>query len=101
MKDAYRTIGYDHDHVQMLSVEPDEAPDDYILRMCQTALDNTLPGSDARQRVLEAVRFIGKHRASDEISRVANPDMRPRLTVEEAYKALSAPPEADDEGLIM
>lgn len=101
MNAAYRTIGYDHAHAQMLSVEPDEAPDDYILGMCNTALGHTSPGSEGRKRILEAVMFIGKHRASDEIKRVADPRLRPKITLEEAYKALGAPPEANDEGLIM
>jgi ubiquitin carboxyl-terminal hydrolase 25 len=99
LQQAYATIGYTVEHESLIGIDTHEAPDSYILELHKSAVQ-TCASSDAKTQIFEALKLIGRHRGSKEISDLANSG-KTMMTVAEAYEALSCPMDAVDDGLIM
>lgn len=92
-------IGYTPEHAREISVEPQEAPEHYVLDQHKSAMKAaTTPGR--RQDISNALKIIAKDRNSSVMMTLAE-NGQTMLTPEEAYAALSAPQDSIDEGLIM
>jgi ubiquitin carboxyl-terminal hydrolase 25/28 len=96
---AYARIGYTSDYAQVICVEPDEAPDDEILKMHREATQRAL-NQEERQEIASALVTIGRHRKNAMMVRFGESGQS-LMTVDEAYAALSAPKDSIDDGLIM
>lgn len=96
---AYAKIGYTTEYAQVICVEPDEAPDDEILKMHREATQKAADQQD-RQEISSALAIIGKHRKNAMMVRFGESGQS-LMTVDEAYAALSAPKDSIDDGLIM
>jgi ubiquitin carboxyl-terminal hydrolase 25/28 len=96
LDEAYRSIGYNG---ELIGVDAEDAPEDYILSVHKSAMGNTTSAAE-RQRLSEALVLIGKARGSATMQRLGEGGQT-SLSVDEAYAALSAPRDSIDDGLIM
>ena len=96
---AYKRIGYDDSHATLIGVEPEDAPEDYILNLHKTAMQSASAGWE-RNEICSALELIGRDRESKTMLRLAKSG-HTFLSVDEAYAALSAPRDCIDDGLIM
>lgn len=95
---AYVRIGYTQDHAEALSVEAEDAPDDYILDLHKKAM--TASSTSEKPEISRALVLIGKSRNSELMQKLGHSGQT-ILSVDDAYQALSAPRDSIDDGLIM
>lgn len=83
----------------MICVEPDEAPDDEILKMHREATQKA-GNPEQKQGLSSALAIIGKHRKNRMMVRFGETGQS-LMTLDEAFAALSAPKNSIDDGLIL
>jgi ubiquitin carboxyl-terminal hydrolase 25/28 len=86
-------------HASTISVEPQEAPEDYILELHKNKTRAATSASE-RSALSQALTLIGRDRNSDVMIRLGE-NGQSFLSVNEAFSELSAPLDSVDEGLIM
>ena len=99
MQNAYEKIGYTETYASSIYVEAHEAPDEEILRMHRIAVQSCTTPSD-KAEMARALELIGRHRNNSTMRRLGGSGSS-LMSLEEAYAALSAPPDSIDDGLIM
>lgn len=99
MNQAYDKIGYTKSYADSIFVEAEEAPDDEILRMHRVAVQSVSDPAD-KTAMDQALELIGRNRMNGTMRRLGKSGQS-LMSLEEAYAALSAPPDSIDDGLIM
>ena len=82
-----------------IGVEATEAPESYILDLHKKAMQASSNAVE-RSELAQVLTLIGRDRDSDIMKRLGGSGQT-FLSVDEAYRALSAPRESIDDGLVM
>ena len=99
MQSAYARVGYTQDQIDLILVEAADAPEAYILDLHRKAMQ-TATSATERAEIGQALLLIGRARNSETMKRLGGSGQT-FLSVDEAYRALSAPKNSIDDGLIM
>lgn len=82
-----------------IGVEPEDAPDEYILNQHRTATQAASTQAD-KAECARALTLIGRARGSETMIRLGESGQTV-MSVSEAYAALSCPQDAVDDGIVM
>ena len=98
LQQAYDRIGFSQQHSDFIMIEPQEAPDEYILGLHRTAVHASSSPSE-RAGMHQALLLIGRSRKSTLLQDMAESGQT-LLTVDDAYQALGVNRETPDDMII-